>query len=88
MSTTIALTANALKVLERRYLAKDHSGKICELPGQMIQRVATAVALPAPTEAPPMPSPPTSAPWTCSLSGSSQSILTPLAQKCGVGREE
>jgi ribonucleoside-diphosphate reductase alpha chain len=44
MTVTLALTPNALKVLERRYLAKDHSGRVCELPDQMVQRVAETVA--------------------------------------------
>lgn len=38
------LTKNALQVLERRYLAKDESGKIIETPEGMFHRVAAAVA--------------------------------------------
>lgn len=36
--------ANALKVLEERYLLKDETGKIIETPLQMFQRVAKAIA--------------------------------------------
>jgi len=39
------LTANAIKVLERRYLVKDESGKLVEDPEGMFRRVANAVAL-------------------------------------------
>ncbi len=38
------LTENAIKVLERRYLKKDSSGKVCETPEQMFRRVARHVA--------------------------------------------
>jgi len=38
------LSANALRVLERRYLAKDDDGKVVETPDQMFRRVARAVA--------------------------------------------
>jgi ribonucleoside-diphosphate reductase alpha chain len=41
-----SLTENALRVLERRYLAKDSGGNIVETPEQLFQRVANAVALP------------------------------------------
>ena len=41
-----ALTENALRVLERRYLAKDDNGIIIESPDQLFRRVANAVALP------------------------------------------
>ncbi|MCX8194024.1 MAG: adenosylcobalamin-dependent ribonucleoside-diphosphate reductase [Candidatus Pacearchaeota archaeon] len=37
-------SANALKVLEERYLLKDETGKIIETPSQMFQRIAKAVA--------------------------------------------
>lgn len=37
-------SANALKVLEERYLLKDETGKIIETPLQMFQRVAKAIA--------------------------------------------
>lgn len=40
------LTENALKVLERRYLAKDGSGKIVETPEGLFRRVAKAIAQP------------------------------------------
>lgn len=38
------LTENAVKVLERRYLAKDETGKLLENPEEMFKRVAKAVA--------------------------------------------
>ncbi|MFQ6079999.1 MAG: ribonucleotide reductase N-terminal alpha domain-containing protein, partial [Thermodesulfobacteriota bacterium] len=38
------LSANARKVLERRYLLKDEKGRIVESPREMFQRVAKAVA--------------------------------------------
>ena len=40
----IQLSNNALKVLERRYLAKDSRGNIVETPEQMFERVARTVA--------------------------------------------
>ncbi len=40
----IALSANARKVLERRYLLKDEQGRIIETPREMFGRVAKAVA--------------------------------------------
>lgn len=40
----IPLSANARKVLERRYLLKDEQGRIVETPGAMFRRVAKAVA--------------------------------------------
>ncbi len=40
------LTENALRVLERRYLAKDAEGRTTETPDQLFRRVAGAVALP------------------------------------------
>ena len=40
----LKLTVNAVKVLERRYLRRDHDGGICETPGEMFQRVARAIA--------------------------------------------
>lgn len=43
-SIKIALSENALKVLERRYLKKDEDGKVTETPVQLIRRVAKAVA--------------------------------------------
>lgn len=41
---TVRLTKNALKVLERRYLKKDHSGRVIETPDQMFHRVAHHIA--------------------------------------------
>ena len=38
------LCENALKVLERRYLAKDKTGKVIETPDEMFRRVARAIA--------------------------------------------
>lgn len=40
----LKLTVNAVKVLERRYLRRDESGRVCETPIQMFHRVARAVA--------------------------------------------
>jgi ribonucleoside-diphosphate reductase alpha chain len=40
----IKLTENALKVLEKRYLKKDKSGKPTETPEQLFRRVARAIA--------------------------------------------
>ena len=37
-------TANALKVLERRYFLRDGDGHICENPEQLFLRVARAIA--------------------------------------------
>jgi len=42
----IQLTANALKVLERRYLKKDHLGRVAEKPAELFRRVADAIARP------------------------------------------
>jgi len=44
MSATLQLTSNAVKVLEKRYLRKDQQGKLCELPEEMIWRVAKFIA--------------------------------------------
>ncbi len=43
---TLALTENSLKVLKRRYLKKDASGKVIETPEEMFRRVARAIAEP------------------------------------------
>jgi len=40
----IPFSANALKVLERRYLRRDDSGKLAETPEEMLRRVAKNVA--------------------------------------------
>ncbi len=40
------LTENALKVLERRYLKKDHLGHIAEKPLELFRRVADSIARP------------------------------------------
>jgi len=39
------LSVNAIKVLERRYLAKDKSGHVVETPKQLFRRVANSIAL-------------------------------------------
>jgi len=38
------LSQNAIKVLERRYLKRDKSGKVVETPEEMFRRVAKAIA--------------------------------------------
>jgi ribonucleoside-diphosphate reductase alpha chain len=42
----LKLSVNAVKVLQRRYLKKDESGTVIETPGEMFNRVASAVAAP------------------------------------------
>ncbi|MCK9594274.1 MAG: vitamin B12-dependent ribonucleotide reductase [Candidatus Omnitrophica bacterium] len=41
---SLALSQNALRVLERRYLKRDKSGKVIETPEEMFHRVARAIA--------------------------------------------
>ncbi len=41
---TLKLSENALKVLQRRYLKKDETGKVIETPEEMFRRVAKAIA--------------------------------------------
>lgn len=56
----LELTVNAVKVLERRYLLRDATGRVTETPAQLMRRVARAVAAaeardpgrPAATDAP------------------------------------
>ena len=38
------LSANSMAVLERRYLARDKSGKVTETPEGMLRRVASNIA--------------------------------------------
>ena len=40
----LKLPLNAVEVLKRRYLLKDELGKVVEIPGQMFERVAKAIA--------------------------------------------
>lgn len=40
------ISANAIKVLENRYLAKDENGKLCETVEDLFTRVASAIAKP------------------------------------------
>jgi ribonucleoside-diphosphate reductase alpha chain len=44
ISTSVELTANALRVLEKRYLMKDKQGKVIETPPEMFHRVAQVIA--------------------------------------------
>ncbi len=44
LDPVIFVTENAKTVLERRYLKKDETGKICETPEQMFRRVAGHIA--------------------------------------------
>lgn len=41
----LKLSVNAIKVLERRYLKKDETGRVVETPSEMFRRVAANVAL-------------------------------------------
>ena len=40
----MTLSENAIKVLEKRYLARNVEGKVCETPEEMFRRVATTIA--------------------------------------------
>jgi len=42
----LQLTENAIKVLERRYLKKNHLGGVAEKPAELFRRVANAIAQP------------------------------------------
>lgn len=42
--TQLPFTPNALQVLARRYLVKDHDGNVLETPEEMFRRVARALA--------------------------------------------
>lgn len=44
MKRKLQLSENALKVLERRYLAKDENGNVVETPEEMFERVAKTMA--------------------------------------------
>jgi ribonucleoside-diphosphate reductase alpha chain len=44
MQGTVDLTPNSIKVLERRYLKKDDSGKVMETPEELFWRVALTIA--------------------------------------------
>lgn len=44
MTVSALLSANALQVLERRYLLRDRMGRTCETPEQMFRRVARNIA--------------------------------------------
>ena len=43
-SSTIQLTNNAIKVLEKRYLKRDKEGKVTETPYDLFMRVASTIA--------------------------------------------
>jgi ribonucleoside-diphosphate reductase alpha chain len=40
----LKLSLNAVRVLEKRYLRRDETGRVCETPAEMFRRVAEAVA--------------------------------------------
>ncbi|MFQ3573074.1 MAG: vitamin B12-dependent ribonucleotide reductase [Thermodesulfovibrionales bacterium] len=42
--TSLKLSQNALKVLEKRYLKKDEEGKVVETPDELFKRVAVSIA--------------------------------------------
>jgi len=42
--SSLMLTQNALKVLEKRYLKKDEEGRVVETPEEMFKRIARAIA--------------------------------------------
>ncbi|HWR57387.1 MAG TPA: adenosylcobalamin-dependent ribonucleoside-diphosphate reductase, partial [Thermodesulfovibrionales bacterium] len=42
--TSLSLTQNALKVLEKRYLKKNEEGKIVETPDELFRRISKAIA--------------------------------------------
>lgn len=44
VSSSLNLSPNALKVLEKRYLKRDEEGKIVDTPDEMFRRVAKAIA--------------------------------------------
>ena len=44
LSSTISLSTNALKVLEKRYLKKNEEGKVVETPEELFRRIAKTIA--------------------------------------------
>lgn len=43
-SGSVSITSNALSVLKRRYLRRNASGRVCEIPAQLFRRVADNLA--------------------------------------------